>query len=60
MEIEVKLRWKKNQKYAIRITKMNQNNSISQRILMDFTRKFEFVGLDTDFWNNKFATINNF
>ena len=64
MEIEshilpVKLRLlMKNQKYAIRLLKIAENNPICQRIPSFYTVKFENVGFDTSLWNNRYAEWN--
>ena len=61
MEIEshvlpVKLRLlMKNQKYAIRLLKIAENNPICQRIPNTYSIKFENIGFDTSLWNNKYA-----
>ena len=64
MEIEshvlpVKLRLlMKNQKYAIRLLKIAENNPIYQRIPNTYSIKFENIGFDTSLWNNKYAEWN--
>ena len=64
MEIEshvlpVKLRLlMKNQKYAIRLLKIAENNPICQRIPNTYSIKFENIGFDTSLWNNKYAEWN--
>ena len=64
MEIEshvlpVKLRLlMKNQKYAIRLLKIAENNPICQRIPNKYSIKFENIGFDTSLWNNKYAEWN--
>ena len=64
MEIEshvlpVKLRLlMKNQKYAIRLLKIAENNPICKRIPNTYSIKYEKVGFDTSLWNNKYAEWN--
>ena len=61
MEIEshvlpVKLRLlMKNQKYAIRLLKIAENNPICQIIPNTYSIKYENIGFDISLWNNKYA-----
>ena len=48
----------KNQKYAIQLLKIAENNPICQRIPSTYSVKFENIGFDTSLWNNRYAEWN--
>ena len=48
----------KNLKYAIRLLKIAENNSICQRIPKIYSIKFENIGFDTSLRNNKYVEWN--